>query len=155
MMIRAIPLAFCLACTLIFSNIGIADLPESRANLQSKHTVSQTIERLERMLKQTQVRVYGIIDYQALAKKYGHTMPPMQAILFAAGRDGAQLVQTTPVVALDLPLRVLVHEDRLGVVWVTYHKANFLVHQHGLSKNNVSAQRLADGLYKLVTEAAN
>lgn len=148
-------LAFCFAGVLLLSNTSHADLPESHVSLQSKHSVSLTVERMERMLKQTSVRIYGIIDYQELAQTHGGSVRPMRAILFSGGRDSVQLIQTNPAAALDLPLRVLVHEDERGVVWITYHKAHFLIYQHGLTENNVAARRLADGIYSLVKKAAN
>ena len=148
-------LALLLAALLSLGQAAYATLPENHVSMQSKYSVALTVERIERMLKQTSVRIYGIIDYQALAKQHGRDTPPMQTILFAGGRDSIKLLQHEPTVALDLPLRVLVHEDERGVVWITYHKADFLIYQHDLSENNIAAQHLADGLHKLVKEVAN
>ena len=147
-------LVLCFAGVLLHAGISQAALPESHVSLQSKHDVGLTVERIKRMLKQTSVRIYGIIDYQELAETHGRNIRPMQAILFSGGQDSVQLVQTSPTAALDLPLRVLVHEDKKGVVWITYHKAHFLIYQHGLTENNVAAWRLADGIYSLVKKAA-
>jgi uncharacterized protein (DUF302 family) len=40
-----------------------------------------------------------------------------------------------PSVALDLPLKILVSEDAVGKVWVSYNSPDYLKERHGLPSN--------------------
>jgi uncharacterized protein (DUF302 family) len=43
----------------------------------------------------------------------------------------------SPSVAIDLPLKILVAEDSLGKVWISYNSAESLKERHDLPQNLV------------------
>ena len=59
-------------------------------------------------------------------------MPPAQVLIFGHAKAGTPLMVASPLLALDLPLRVLVREDADKKVWVSYNTLEFLVQRHAI-----------------------
>ena len=70
--------------------------------------------------------VFTEIDHAAAAKKYGFEMRPRTVILFGVPKRGTSAMVKTPLLAIDLPPKVLVWEDDEAKVWLSYNSANYL-----------------------------
>ena len=107
------------------SGTGIIDLP-------SKHSVVETVARLESLLKAKGMKVFARIDQAAEAKAVGLTMRPMVLLIFSDPKAGTPLMNRYPSLAVDLPLKALVWESPEGRVFVSYNSPEFLQQRHGL-----------------------
>src|SRR5215469_5325729 len=54
------------------------------------------------------------------AERAGLTMQPTHVLIFGSPRAGTPLMVASPLIALDLPLKVLIWQDRAGTVRVSY-----------------------------------
>ena len=52
-------------------------------------------------------------------------MPPTKLLIFGNPKGGTPLMLATPSIALDLPLKILVWEDRQGRVWLSYNSPEY------------------------------
>jgi uncharacterized protein (DUF302 family) len=59
-------------------------------------------------------------------------MPDSKLVLFGKPAVGAAVMLAAPLAALDIPLKVLVWEDRNGAVSVSYNSPGFLAGRHHL-----------------------
>jgi uncharacterized protein (DUF302 family) len=59
-------------------------------------------------------------------------MPNSKLVMFGKPTVGAEVMIAAPLAALDIPLKVLVWEDRNGAVSVSYNSPGFLVERHHL-----------------------
>ena len=57
-------------------------------------------------------------------------MPEMKLVMFGKPAVGASVMVTSPLAGLDLPLKVLVWEDRNGAVSVSYNSPEFLAERY-------------------------
>lgn len=73
--------------------------------------------------------VFATIDHAEAARNAGLTMPPTRVIIFGNPKAGTPLMLKYPVLALDLPLRVLVNQDQSGV--------NVIMHPYQTAFNNL------------------
>jgi uncharacterized protein (DUF302 family) len=105
--------------------IGIIDLA-------CKQPVTETVDKLEAMLKVKGMTVFARIDQAAEAKAAGLTMHPTVLIIFGDPRTGTPLMNQHPSLAMDLPLKALVWESADGKVWLSYNSPEFLQQRHGL-----------------------
>src|SRR5262245_51615648 len=80
-------------------------------NVASKHSVAETIGRLESLAKSKQLTVFARIDFSADAAKAGLSMRPTQMLIFGNPKAGTPLMQAVPSVAIDLPLKALAWQD--------------------------------------------
>ena len=100
--------------------------------IASSHTVAQTVERLEGLLKERGILIFARIDFGGDAGRSGLAMRPEQMLIFGNPRAGTPLMQAEPAVGLDLPLKALVFEDAGGRTWIAWNDPQYIVRRHGL-----------------------
>ena len=98
----------------------------------SKHSVDETLKRLESVLAERGVRVFALIDHSGEAEKAGMKMQPTKLLIFGNPKGGTPLMVAAPSLAIDLPLKALVSEDDGGKIWVTYNSPEYLQQRHGV-----------------------
>ncbi len=101
-------------------------------NKRSNHSVDETLERLKRTLKAKGVTIFAIVDHSGEAEKVGLKMPPTKVVMFGNPKAGTPLMLAAPSIAIDLPLKILISEDREGKVWVSHNSLTYLQQRHGL-----------------------
>ena len=92
----------------------------------SPYTVRETIDRIVVDLTEHDATIYARIDQQAEARKAGQPLRPLQFLLFGNPKAGTPLIAQTPMIALDLPLKVIAWEDEQNQVWIAYNEASYL-----------------------------
>jgi len=111
--------------------------PEERGiiSVPSHHSVDQTAENLESILREKGVALFAVIDHSGEAEKVGLKMPPTKLVIFGSPKAGTPLMLAAPSIAIDLPLKVLVWQDGQGKVWLSYNSSEYLKDRHGLPQN--------------------
>ena len=120
-------------------------------DVASKHGVSQSLDRLESILKAKGVTVFARIEHSAEAAKVGMKMRPTALLIFGNPKAGTPLMIASPTVAIDLPLKVLAWEDEKGQVWLSYNSPAYLQKRHGLKDDLMKS---IAGISALVQQAA-
>jgi uncharacterized protein (DUF302 family) len=100
--------------------------------IPSQHSVDDTVERLQQILREKGVTLFALVDHSGEAKKAGMKMPPTRLVIFGSPKAGTPLMLHSPSVAIDLPLKVLVAEDEQGKVWISYNSPKYLKERHNL-----------------------
>jgi len=123
----------------------------------SAHSAQVTLERLETALKKRGFMIFARLDHSAAAKSKGLTMPFSTVVVFGNPKLGTPGFIRTPRLAIDLPLKMLVWEDKSGKVWLSYNTAAYL-HQtlyvrHGAPFNPKVTKKLTKGLGAITGEA--
>ena len=120
--------------------------------MASAHSVEDTLQRLETMLRQHGVTVFASIDHSGEAEKVGLKMRPTKLLVFGNPKGGTPLMQARPTVAIDLPLKALVWEDEQGKVWLTYNDPTYLQSRHGIPADLLPNIAAADVLMAKAAE---
>jgi len=118
--------------------------------IASAHSADDTVAKLLHVLESKDVKVFAVVDHCGEAAKIGLSMPNTKLVIFGNPAAGTPLMLASPSVALDLPLKILVAEDKEGKVWVSCNSLEFLQERHGLSdglmKNIVAVSTLAEAI---------
>jgi uncharacterized protein (DUF302 family) len=117
-------------------------------SITSPHSVDETVFRLEAMIANKGLNLFAHIDHGAGAEQAGLHMQPAHVLIFGHARVGTPLMVASPLLALDLPLKVLVWEDTDKKVWVSYNTPEFLVQRHAIPADLVKNIAGVDGLIK-------
>lgn len=107
------------------SSDGVITKPSSKS-------VAQTIDGLRRLIADRGFTVFNVIDHSGVAERAGVQMPDSKLVMFGKPAVGAAVMLAAPLAALDIPLKVLVWEDRNGAVSVSYNSPGFLAGRHHL-----------------------
>jgi len=59
-------------------------------------------------------------------------MNPTKLLIFGNPQAGTPLMLAAPSAAIDLPLKILVWEDKEGKAWVSYNTPEYLMERHGM-----------------------
>ena len=116
-------------------------------SIPSNHSVDQTVEKLKGILQTKGITLFTLIDHSGEAQKVGMKIHPTKLLIFGSPKGGTPVMQAAPSIAIDLPLKMLVWEDAVGHVWISYNSPAYLQQRHGVPQNllqNISvAQTLA------------
>jgi len=105
---------------------------------QSKYSVKESLDRFAELLSAKGITVFARIDQQAEARKVGMNMPPTELIIFGNPKSGTPLMVAAPLIALDLPLKLLAWSHGDANVWLTYNDPAYLRQRYTLSDEMVS-----------------
>jgi|ERR1700722_12220800 len=105
------------------SGTGLTHLP-------SPYSVADTLTRLESVIASKGLTIFARIDHSGEAAKVGLTMQATELLLFGSPKSGTPLMVSSPTLAIDLPLKVLVWQDVEGAVWLSYNSPEYLQQRH-------------------------
>ncbi len=121
-----------LALLLMGSVLPGAATDNGLVNKPSNHSVDETVDRIKNILQSKGITLFALIDHSGEAEKVGMKMPPTKLLIFGNPKGGTPLMLAAPSIAIDLPLKILVWEDKQGKVWLTYNSPEYLMKRHGL-----------------------
>ena len=119
---------------------------------QSRYSVGETLDRLERILKEKGVIIFSRIYHSVGAKKVNIPMRPTQLLIFGKPVEGSPLINENPLVALDLPMKVLAWQDEKGQTWLAYLNPSELQTRHNI-QNNELINKMKNALNNLTNQA--
>ena len=117
--------------------------------LPSAHGPNETVQRLKSLLADKGVQLFAHIDHAAGAERVGMSLRPTHVLIFGKPEAGTPLMQSRQTIGLDLPLRVLVWEDGVGKVWLTYRRVESLARYHQVADHEETLKALDDNLAAL------
>jgi uncharacterized protein (DUF302 family) len=98
----------------------------------SRYSYADTVSTLSKALTDAGNTIFTIIDQAGAAAAAGLTLRPTSLIVFGNPKGGTHLMDAFPLVALDLPLKLLVWEHRDGVM-VAYVPMSEISTRYGLT----------------------
>ena len=120
--------------------------------LRAHQSVDETLLKLERILEAKAVKLFAVIDHSGEAHKAGLEMPPTKLLIFGSPKAGTPLMLASPSVAIDLPLKLLVHEDRDGQTFISYNSPSYLQARHTLPPELMEKIAVVEALAKAAAE---
>jgi uncharacterized protein (DUF302 family) len=122
-------------------------------SVKSSHDVTATAERLENALQAKGLTLFSRIDYAANAENIGQTLKPTLLVIFGDPSLATPLIQRSRSIGIDLPMKVLIWEDRDGQVWFTYNAPDYLARRHGITEMGDIIQKMQQVLSDLAMAA--
>jgi uncharacterized protein (DUF302 family) len=133
-----------------YSSVMEPTVDNGIVDLASRHSVDETVERLQSILHAKGVTLFAVIDHSGEAEKAGMKMPSTKLLIFGNPKSGSPLMLAAPSSALDLPLKILVWEDvqegAARKVWISYNSPAYLEKRHGLPPELIPNIAVIEGL---------
>jgi len=142
--------SLCLAIGLLTAQLTQAS--EQYTVKQSRYSVGESLDRLETILKEKGVIIFSRIFHSLGAKKAGIPMRPTQLLIFGKPKVGSPLINENPLVALDLPMKVLAWQDEKGQTWLAYLNPSELQSRHNI-RNVEYLDKMKKALNTLTNQA--
>ena len=106
--------------------------------------VKETLERLKAVIGSHNLTLFAQIDHSDLARGVGLTMQEAHVLIFGNPKGGTPLMIASPLLALDLPLKVLVWQSADGQVWVSTNSVAYLRDRYALPQELVGNLSVVD-----------
>lgn len=125
---------------------------EGLTRIESKHSVDETVRRVQELLESKSAKVFAVVDHSGEAAKVGMKMHPTKVVIFGSPKGGTPLMLAAPSTAIDLPLKALIAEDDNGKVWITWNDAEYLRARHGFAQELVKNIEPVSGILRKAVE---
>lgn len=128
-------------------------LAQPLTTAESRFPVKETSDRLVSELEQRGIKVAARIDHAAGAKSVGLDMPPTEVIMFGNPKLGTPLMLAQPSVAIELPMKMLVWQDKSGKVMIGYLPPSVLKDRYQISGHDETLKTMQGALAGLAKAA--
>jgi uncharacterized protein (DUF302 family) len=122
------------AAALAVAPEALAKSNDGVVRVKSAYNFLETIERLKKDIAAKGIRFFSEIDQSKLAADAGIKLNPSTLLVFGNPPLGTQFMTANPNAGLDWPVRLLVIQDRTGVVWTVYTDFAWIAARHGIVK---------------------
>ena len=109
---------------------------------ESKTTVKITMDYFEEFLKTHGVKIYARINQKNEAENAGLTLPDIEYLLFGNPTKGSELMMLDPLIALDLPLKLIAWSDKDGKTRIAFNEGSFIAGRYGINADGDSPLNL-------------
>ena len=89
-------------------------------------SVLETLRRLREAVRGKGLDVFALIDHSGAARRIGLVMQEAKLLLFSSPKAGTPLMVTSPLLVLNLPLKILIWRNRDSEVLVSYNATSYL-----------------------------
>jgi uncharacterized protein (DUF302 family) len=119
----------------------------------SDFDVTKTIDRLGIALERKGITVFKRVNHAKGAASVGMDLAESEVIFFGTPKLGTPLMQSNPMIGLDLPLRALAWKTADGGVKLAYTDAAWLAKRYGITDRAKVFKMMAGALNKFTDMA--
>jgi uncharacterized protein (DUF302 family) len=112
----------------------------------SPFSVEETLERLQKIIQSRNLNIFAHIDHSGEARRVGLKMQEAHVLIFGNPKGGTPLMIASPLLALDLPLKVLVWQSADDQVWVSTTSVAYLRDRYAIPQELVGNIAVVDAI---------
>jgi uncharacterized protein (DUF302 family) len=116
--------------------------------IKSKHSVAETINKLENVLNKKGMTIFKRVNHTAGAQKAGMQLRPTELLIFGNPKVGTPLMLCSQTAALDLPQKALAYKDANEQVWLVYNDPAYMAKRHDIKGCETAIQKVTNALAK-------
>ena len=128
--------------------------PEGMIIRQSRYEPGETAERVIAAVEARGLTVMAQVDHAAAAAGVGLELRPTKVIMFGAARGGTPVMEAAQTAGIDLPLKMLVWEDKEGSTWLGYNDPNWIAVRHGAGAASAAIEAMGRALAAVALAAS-
>lgn len=106
---------------------------EGLVHVPSNFSVAQTSERLEKILRNKGMTIFNRIKHSQSAREVGVDLRPTELFIFGNPKVGSPMMHCMQTVAIDLPQKALIWQDKQDKVWISYNSPQYLKSRHNIA----------------------
>ncbi|MGR3551420.1 DUF302 domain-containing protein [Pseudooceanicola sp.] len=138
------------AVTMLTATPALADFEKMEVN----GTVDAAMSRLQSAVEDAGATVFARVDHAKGASDVGMELPASQLLIFGNPKLGTPVMQEDMRAGLALPLRMLIHQDAEGQVWVTYEEVEDMFDDLDVDDDSEAVEKMEGALEKFAKAAA-
>ena len=119
----------------------------------SQFSVTETIDRLENVLKKKGITIALRWSHSDKANGVGIKVRPTELLIFGNPKLGSNMFTSNQVSGIDFPMKALAWQDEKGKVWITYNDPSYLAGRHGVTDRAKVVNKMTGALNKFTDVA--
>ncbi len=143
-----------LAIIFTLPSVSASAASDGVITLRSANDLNTTIVKFKKVLLSKRMTIFKVINHTKGAKGVGLTLRPTTVVIFGNPRVGTIFMQCRQEAAIDFPMKMLIHEDKKGQVWLSYNDPEYLASRHGVKECTQVRKKMAAAQNKFATAAA-
>ena len=136
-----------------FFLISAACAGDGLISKKSEFGASETLDRLENVLKEKGITIFARISHSAGAEGVGIALRPTELLIFGNPKFGSHFFTSKQTAGIDLPMKALAWEDADGQVWLSCNDPQYIADRHGIADRDEIVQKMTDALDKMTNAA--
>ncbi len=113
---------------------------------KSNYSPIETTDRLKKAIESKGLKIFMEIDHQTAAQKVGMDLNYEKVIMFGNPKLGTLLMKKNPLIGLDLPLKILVWQNKNKETFVSYLSPEALKNRYQITGVNLIFNKMKNVL---------
>ncbi len=118
--------------------------------IKSSFSVSETAERLEKLLTSKGIRIFARIEHAAAAREFDLELQDEIVIVFGDPKVGTALMQDCPALGIELPLKMVIWQE--NETYVAYRDPKHYLEEYAIVKNAMILEKMSQLMHTLAKE---
>ena len=118
-------------------------------DFQSPLAFEETVAALQKTLNSKGITIFAAIEHHKAAEAVGESMSPATVLIVGNPKVGTALMQENPLLAIELPLKILIYEEG-KTVNIRYEKVTAIAEKYHIKQNFSTAERIDAAMQQLI-----
>lgn len=118
-------------------------------DFQSPLAFEETVVALQKTLNSKGITVFATIEHHKAAEAVGESMSPATVLIVGNPKVGTALMQENPLLAIELPLKILIYEEG-KTVNIRYEKVTAIAEKYHIKQNFSTAEKIDAAMQQLI-----
>lgn len=118
-------------------------------DFQSPLAFEETVAALQKTLNSKGITIFATIEHHKAAEAVGESMSPATVLIVGNPKVGTALMQENPLLAIELPLKILIYEKEKAVN-IRYEKISATVEKYNIKQNFGTAEKIDAAMQQLI-----
>ena len=118
-------------------------------DFQSPLAFEETVVALQKTLNSKGITVFATIEHHKAAEAVGESMSPATVLIVGNPKVGTALMQENPLLAIELPLKILVYQEG-KTINIRYEKIAAIAEKYHIKQNFSTAERIDAAMLQLI-----
>lgn len=118
--------------------------------IKSPFAANETADRLEKLLTSRGIRIFARIDHAAAARDSGLELNDEIVVIFGDPKVGTALMKECPPLAIELPLKMLIWQDK--ETFIGFRDPKDFLEEYSIHENAVVLEKMSALMHALAKE---
>ena len=129
--------------------ISSIDVIKPYEDFQSSLTFEDTVAAIQKTLNSKGITIFATIEHHKAAEAVGESMSPATVLIVGNPKVGTALMQENLLLAIELPLKILVYQER-KTVNIRYEKIAAIAEKYHIKQNFGTAEKIDAAMLQLI-----
>lgn len=122
---------------------------------KSPYDFDTTVQKVQSAIEQSPANLFAVVPHSLGATQVGMTLDPSTLFIFGHPKVGTPALQNNPRLGMELPLKLLVWQDKTGQVFISQQNLDQIAQIYQIDPKNIASLKtgITNLISKILTES--